>query len=214
MKTRWFLVSLALFAFPSAPALAGKNHDSHSHDKSHSLGKSHSHDNPHAEDKGHAHHHDGDGHTGAHVHGEVALLLALEDNNLVVNLQSPAMNLVGFEQRASTPEQKQRVESAEASLRQVADWLKLDGGECRVTDVSTDFSGVLPASDPTTDAQHADVDVTAQLLCAQPDKLRGLSVTLLRDFPGVEKVTVQWALAAGAGERVLTAGNAKVTFSQ
>lgn len=193
MTSRLFWVPLVACLLPVAALKADEGHSAHKH-------KSHSHD------KTGGHHHDADeANTGAHVHGEVLLQLALQGENLVMELTSPAMNLVGFEHRASTPEQIEAVNTAETKLRQVAKWLKLDGGECQVMAVSTNLSGVQPQAEREAGKKaHADIKLEAQYACAEPTKLRGLQVALFQNFPGVEKVTVQWAAEAGAGERVLT----------
>jgi len=54
----------------------------------------------------------------SHEHGHAALSLVLEGKQLVVELRSPAMNLVGFEHVARTEEQAQQVHAMEARLRQ------------------------------------------------------------------------------------------------
>lgn len=204
MSVRFLWVSLVFGFLPVTGVQAGEGHDSHQHEP-HSHHDRSEHQSAHADETV----------TEAHVHGEVMLQLALQGSDLVMKLESPAMNIVGFEYRASTPEQIKRVEAAEAKLRLVTDWLTLDGGECRATDVTTDVSGVLPEAKATEDNHgHADIDLDVQFTCARPDKLRGLQVTLFRDFPGVEKMTVQWVLETAAGEGGLTRNKPGLTFNQ
>lgn len=175
------------------------------------------HDVHHHHSDPHEHHHN---HIGeAHVHGAVLLQFALQGQNLLMALQSPAINLLGFEQRAHTPEQIQQLRKVEAQLHNLATWLTLDGGKCTPTSVTVDFSGLQPQTESTASHRghgdietHADIELEAQWTCAQPDKLRGLHVMLFSRFPGVEKVTVQWALDSGAGERVLTGDRAGLRF--
>ena len=151
---------------------------------------------------------------GAHIHGEVILQLALQGNDLVMRLEPPAINMVGFEYRARTPDQIKTVETAETKLRQVTNWLMFDGGECRATEVSANASGVMPAVDAAEYQHvHADIKVDAQFSCFQPNNLRGLKVTLFRDFPGVEKITVQWLLGEKVGERSMSRDNTRLTFN-
>lgn len=200
MSGRLLWVPLVIGVLPIAALQAGEGHDSHQA-TSHSHGEAGAH-----------HEHAGKPNTEAHVHGEVMLQLALQGDDLVLELTSPAMNIVGFEHRASTPEQIKSVEVAEAKLRDLANWLKLDGGECRVAHVATDVSGLLPETNGAADNTHTDIDLDAQFKCTQPVKLRGLQLTLFRDFPGVEKVTLQWVSETGAGERVLSRNKSSLTF--
>lgn len=197
MQIRFWLISFVAGIFPVATAHTNKTLDSHQH-QSHSHG-----------DISH-HNHADDAITEAHVHGVVMLQLARQGEKLVVELTSPAMNFVGFEHRASTPEQIQVVQTAETKLSQVGKWLKLEGGDCRVTDFSADFTGVLQQAD---ELEHANIDIDAQFTCAQPTQLRGMQVMLFQDFPGIEKMTVQWVSGTGAGEDVLTRDKSRVTFN-
>lgn len=197
MQIRFLLISFVAGILPFATAHASKTLDSHQH-------QSHSHD-----DISH-HNHAEDAITEAHIHGVVMLQLARQGETLAVDLTSPAMNFVGFEHRANTPEQINKVEAAETKMRQVASWLKLEGGDCRVTDFSADFTGVLQQAG---ERKHANIDIHAQFTCSQSTQLRGMQVTLFQDFPGIEKMTVQWVSDTGAGEDVLTRDKSHVTFN-
>lgn len=53
---------------------------------------------------------------GAHEHGAALLTLAAENQTLAVSLDTPAYNLVGFEQAPASDAQRDRVESALATL--------------------------------------------------------------------------------------------------
>lgn len=53
---------------------------------------------------------------GAHAHGAAQLTLAAEHQTLVVSLDTPAYNLIGFEQAPATDAQREQVESALAKL--------------------------------------------------------------------------------------------------
>lgn len=206
MSVRFLWVSVFSGALFVGGVQAGEGHDPQQHD-SH---ESHSHSDLHP----HQPHHIERVTQAAHIHGEIILQLALQGNDLLMQLESPAINMVGFEHRARTPDQIKIVEAAETKLRQVANWLMFDGGECRATGVNINASGVMPTAD-TSEYQHghADIKVDAQFTCFQPNNLRGLKVTLFRDFPGAEKITVQWLLGGKVGERSLSSENARLTFT-
>jgi len=92
---RSILLALPFALLPLAVATA---HDGHDHDH---------------DDHGHAHEH---GSLGAHVHGIASLNLALEGSKFEIELDSPAINLVGFEHQASSDADKAKLTAARAAL--------------------------------------------------------------------------------------------------
>lgn len=199
MRRQRLLAFLVFMGLPAGSVLASDGHQNH------------------GEHESHADHHRNSSpiSTEAHVHGEVTLQLAMQGNQLIANLRSPAANLIGFEQRARTPEQKQALALAEKRLRAVEEWFVLEGGNCSLTEVVPDLSGVQPAGEKISQRDpHADIRVDLQFVCAQPAKLNGLQLALFRDFPAVEKVTVQWLTEAAAGERILTRAKPRLRFDE
>jgi len=55
----------------------------------------------------------------AHEHGHASLLIVQEKDELQLQFTSPAMNIVGFEHQASTPEQHAKIEAASHLLGEV-----------------------------------------------------------------------------------------------
>ena len=60
--------------------------------------------------------HDGHRQHGAHVHGIAQMNMAVDGNNLLLELASPSMNIVGFEHMPSTDEQHHAVHEAAEKL--------------------------------------------------------------------------------------------------
>ena len=54
----------------------------------------------------------------AHVHGVAELTIAIEGKSLEVQFASPAMNLVGFEHKATSAEQMATVKKVETQLNE------------------------------------------------------------------------------------------------
>ncbi len=79
-----------------------------------------------------ADHHEGDHHRqhDAHVHGHSELTLAIEGDRLELGLESPSGNLLGFEHRATTPEQLRAVEAARAVLESPQSLFVFVGSRC------------------------------------------------------------------------------------
>ena len=64
----------------------------------------------------HAHAHEEHGSLGKHEHGVASLNVALDGQTLEIQLQSPAMNLVGFEHEAKSDADKAKVTAARQHL--------------------------------------------------------------------------------------------------
>ncbi|BFM15452.1 DUF2796 domain-containing protein [Maricurvus nonylphenolicus] len=88
--------------------------------------------------------HDDDQHTshGAHVHGEAALTMALEGSDVEIVLESPAANIIGFEYKAATEEEK-RIEKQAADALKAAGMFTFSGAACELEKVVV----VLPGAD-------------------------------------------------------------------
>lgn len=79
---------------------------------------------------------------GAHEHGAAQLTLAVENQTLVVSLDSPAYNLVGFEQSPVSDAQREQVESALATLARADAVLSLpETARCSLESQALDAEG-------------------------------------------------------------------------
>lgn len=163
----------------------------------------------------------------AHVHGVAELTMALEDNVLEINLESPSANIVGFEHRASSQEQKSAVDEAERILGSPTSLFNFTGADCQVgrsiVDVSTvegphdghdtedhdDDHGDNHGHESEHDDGHSEISVNYQFTCEQDSELIAVSVDILDYFPAIEVLHVQWVTDAGQGATELS-GNSKI----
>jgi hypothetical protein len=164
------------------------------------LAEPHQHAHSHNHDHHHKHQHDVANHE-AHIHGEVLLQLVADQQELVVEMASPAVNFLGFEHAAQTGAERQAVQAMEQRLNNVASWLNLRGGDCKVVETKVDASALSGVTN------HADVTLTAQFSCAALVKLTGVELTLFNHFPEIEKVTLEWMVSGEQGQAILTARN-------
>lgn len=159
-----------------------------------------SHDHDHAHE--HAHDHgDEHGSLGAHEHGVASLNVALDGQTLEIQLESPAMNIVGFEHAASSESDKASVAAARARLEKPLQLFALPAAAgCSVSEVELEspLFGSTHAHDDDEheahahDHEHSDIDAAYHLTCKNPDALEALDLTVLfRQFPATEKVAVQ-----------------------
>lgn len=135
----------------------------------------------------------------AHQHGVATLNIALDEQHLILELQSPAMNVVGFEYQPRSETDKQAVFDAERTLKNEQRLFKLtEAAQCALTAVSinndlAEHSDTHQQSTHDEDEhQHSDIQVSYQFNCAQPEKLKRIDLDgFFKAFPLTEKIHVQ-----------------------
>lgn len=173
---RRLLLALPFALLPLAVAHAHEDHD-HDHDHAHTHGT-----------------------LGAHEHGVAKLNVVLDGNTLELELDSPAMNLVGFEHAASSDADKAKVAAVRQQLEQP---LKLFGlasaAGCKEDQQALEsplFGDAAKADDDGDEHEkghmHSDINAHCQLTCAIPEKLTQLDLApLYKAFPATQKINVQ-----------------------
>nr|WP_314477849.1 DUF2796 domain-containing protein [uncultured Pseudomonas sp.] len=171
---RRLLLALPFALLPLAVAHA---HDEHDHD--------------------HAH-----GTLGAHEHGVAKLNVVLDGNALELELDSPAMNLVGFEHAASSDADKAKVAAVRQQLEKPLQLFSLPvAAGCKEDqqELESPLFGDAPKADDDGDEhehehghQHSDIGAHYQLTCANPEKLAQVDLTpLFKAYPATQKINVQ-----------------------
>ena len=79
----------------------------------------------------------------AHVHGVSQLTVAIEAGLVEIQLTSPAVNLVGFEHKASTPKDIEAVKKTESLLRQHEALFSFSGTRCEHVGTSIDMAQLI-----------------------------------------------------------------------
>lgn len=168
------------------------------------------------------HHHDHDEHgsLGAHEHGVARLNAALDGKTLELELESPAMNLVGFEHAAKSNADKAKVAAARAELEQPLVLFAIPAAAgCKVADQALE-SPLFGSDEPHAkdhehehEHEHSEVHAHYQLQCASPDALKALDLAeLFKRFPATEKIQVQLIGPQGQQGAELNAANASLSF--
>ncbi|WP_323934765.1 DUF2796 domain-containing protein [Aeromonas hydrophila] len=166
--------------------------------------------------------HDSHGH-GAHEHGHGHLNLVLDGNQLMIELQAPAADLVGFEHAAKSDEEKAQYAKAVAQLKQPDALFRFDpAAGCKLIqqelqaakeDHDHDHDHDHQKSDGKhDDAGHADMGAMYTYTCATPAKLTGLEATLFSVYPSLEKLSVQGILPSGQTAAELTPSANKLSW--
>ncbi|MHA7116058.1 DUF2796 domain-containing protein [Pseudomonas promysalinigenes] len=166
-----------LLALPFAllPLAAAQAHEDHDHDHTH-------------------------GTLGAHEHGVAKLNVVLDGNTLELELDSPAMNLVGFEHMASSDADKAKVAAVRQQLEQPLKLFALaSAAGCKddQQELQSPLFGDAAKADDDGDEHekghvHSDINAHYQLTCVTPDKLTQIDLApLYKAFPATQKINVQ-----------------------
>lgn len=168
----------------------------------------------------HGHEHAHEEHTSldAHEHGVASLNVALDGQVLEIQLQSPAMNLVGFEHEAKSDADKAKVAAARQHLEQPQALFALPiEAKCALQDSELDsplFGGHAHEEHEHADEHgHSDIDASYRFACANAEALQTLELgSFFGTFPGTEKLEVQLIGPSGQQGAELTPSNSRLSF--
>lgn len=163
----------------------------------------------HAADE-HDHEH---GSLGAHEHGVGRLNAVLDGKTLELELESPAMNLVGFEHVATSDADKAKVAAARAQLEQplaLFNLPKAAGCVVENQELESPLFGDKPDADDDHDEDakdedghehhhdHSEIHAHYQFTCATPAALKSLDLAnIFTRFPATQKIQVQLISPSG-----------------
>ncbi|WP_394560578.1 DUF2796 domain-containing protein [Aquipseudomonas alcaligenes] len=178
------------------------------------IAQADSHEHVHDHDHAHEEH----GSLGAHEHGVASLNVALDGQTLEIQLESPAMNLVGFEHTAKSDADKAKVASARKHLEQPQALFALPiEAQCALQD--SELESPLFGGDERAEHEHgaehghSDIDASYHFTCANAEALRTLELgSFFGTFPGTEKLEVQLIGPSGQQGAELTPSNSRLSF--
>ena len=177
----------------------------------------------HAHDD-HDHEH---GSLGAHEHGVGRLNAVLDGQALELELDSPAMNLVGFEHLATTAADKAKVAAVRKQLENPVALFNLPkGAGCVVSTqaLNSPLFGDKPEADHDHDDDakdgahehhhdHSEIHAHYQFTCTTPTALGNLDLTqVFKTFPATQKIQVQLIGPSGQQGVEATATAATLKF--
>ena len=166
----------------------------------------------------HAHAHEEHASLDAHEHGVASLNVALDGQTLEIQLQSPAMNLVGFEHEAKSEADKAKVAAARQHLEQPQALFALPiEAKCALQDSELDsplLGGHAHDEHEHADEHgHSDIDASYRFACANAEALQTLELgSFFGTFPGTEKLEVQLIGPSGQQGAELTPSNSRLSF--
>jgi hypothetical protein len=177
----------------------------------------------------------------AHVHGLSELTIAMDAKSIEIQLISPAMNLVGFEHKATSKQDIAAVKKAELILGQQDSLFLIAGGDCEHLSTSIDSGDLLESeshhekhddhdkhNDHDDHEKHDDHDdhdghdqgethsemvASYSYTCKDSSKLSSLTVGLFTSFTGIHKINTLWVTPSKQGSNMLSAKNPTIEFS-
>ncbi|MBK5479578.1 DUF2796 domain-containing protein [Pseudomonas sp. TH21] len=180
-----------------------------------------------ADEHDHEHEH---GSLGAHEHGVGRLNAVLDGQALELELDSPAMNLVGFEHLATTAADKAKVATARKQLENPVALFNLPkSAGCVVStqELNSPLFGDKPEVDHDDDDDdhdakdgahehhhdHSEIHAHYQFTCATPTALSNLDLSqVFKTFPATQKIQVQLIGPSGQQGVEATAQAATLKF--
>ena len=173
----------------------------------------------------------------AHVHGLSELTIAMENDAVEIQLTSPAMNLVGFEHRATSKKDIAAVENAESILRKHKALFSFSGSVCKHLETAVDVSTLIDINDHHYESHkdehhhesqkgehhhghkdhgeaesHSEIVAKYKFSCRDASKLSSIEVALFDYFRGIHEIHAMWVVHSQQGSKELTANNTVVQF--
>lgn len=155
----------------------------------------------------------------AHTHGLANLVLVSINGTLEVQLESPAMSLLGFEHKAKNKEQLRAIEKTKEILRSPENVLSINGANCTTNRVDVEIHGPVGQSlrdstkkhgnhnheedDDDHGASHSEVLATYRFDCAEGKEIQSISIALFEKFPRFETIKVNWVTETQQGQSTL-----------
>jgi hypothetical protein len=175
----------------------------------------------------------------AHVHGMSELNIVIEGNKLEMQLRSPAINIVGFEHKASTEQQIRKVKQSEVKLNDHKALFSFSSGGCRLTQAKINRANLIKKNaiekdvhvhhkseldhhhekedededeDEDEHDNHSEVVAHYYYDCEDIDDLSSLSLGFFAVFPAIQQINGIWITTSGEGAASLTRSNKTITF--
>lgn len=160
----------------------------------------------------------------AHKHGEAEMSIAIEGEDVEIDLQGSAADIVGFEHKAHKADEKLKLAQAKLKLQAARSIFQFEGGDCKLLEHNSDFSAVEDKRSNIADhihtthinipeaKQHSDISAHYHFKCTNIDSLKSLSININEIFPAIEKIDVSWIKNQHQGHEKLGKNHSKVIF--
>ena len=157
-----------------------------------------------------------------HVHGEAELFIAFEGNQVLIEFESPADNIIGFEHAPATPLQHQQLATSLELLDEHSSIAAFSEIACK--QISAEVESPFKDHDEhekSHDSEHKEHDheksehtefhTSYTLECnAEIQNLNAITINAFKHFKGINNITVKWVTANGQGSTKVTAAETEL----
>jgi hypothetical protein len=152
-----------------------------------------------------------------HVHGVAELLVTYEKSRLNIVFESPSDNIVGFEHRVKSDDEKKLVESARAHLESPEKLFMIKSLDCTPIEAKVDFSSLIKERDEKHhhdkhETAHSEIVANYSFKCSLRKKIDSLKVNIFEYFPSIEGIDVQWITEEKQGAKKLDKRHSTLEF--
>ncbi|MBQ7607198.1 MAG: DUF2796 domain-containing protein [Desulfovibrionaceae bacterium] len=155
---------------------------------------------------------------GAHEHGVLLANVFVEGGSVSITMESPLANFLPFERSPATLKEAALVRAMAEKMRLPQSlFLFSEKAECTLKKVSmaspvldprllaadAPEKPVLAKADPS-QGGHADIDISAEYECREPEELRELKSVIFHNFPAIHTIRLQMILPDGQRSAELT----------
>ena len=150
----------------------------------------------------------------AHEHGHGLMTVAVDGKDLVIELELPAVNVVGFEHAPETDEQRRRVDDALDTFgRGDALFVPAAAAACSVEHVDVKLAGMSLEGEEahahgSKGEAHSDLHGEYHFRCERPGELGSLEVRVFDHLRDVEELDVQIVTPTVQTAKEIRAGSA------
>ncbi|WP_348943928.1 DUF2796 domain-containing protein [Chitinibacter sp. FCG-7] len=135
---------------------------------------------------------------GAHVHGVAQIDVAIEGKTLLIALESPADNLLGFERTPKTEAEKAKLKAVTEQLKQAAALFAPDAAaQCKAATPVVNMPSFKKG-------EHSDIDAEYRFDCTSVPA--SIALPLWKNFPNFKKLTANIASDKGQKQVTLKSG--------
>jgi hypothetical protein len=152
--------------------------------------------------------------TRAHVHGQLKLDIAIDGPTVVIEMESPLENFVGFEHAPKTEAEKKMASDVVAQLRAADQLFKIDpAANCKLGPVTLRSAALgLGKAETGAEEGHADLDGTFAFNCTKAPETKFIELGLFGAFKGLRQIDAQIATPDGQFKRTLKRPAARLTW--
>jgi hypothetical protein len=156
----------------------------------------------------------------AHEHGKITINAALEKQELSIELDAPADNVVGFEHAPRTEAEKTAVREAATLLKSAQGLFGFPpAAKCRLTASEVRAPHWESETSPATEEEaghehHADYEARFTYRCEAPQALTWFEPWLLAKLRSVHEARINLITAGGQRSQVVTQAHERVALRQ